>query len=143
MPITFCYTMYIMKNQEIKDKMKLSKLIDDVNQEQELLGLCQKLCDDIGTLHLKNYPNLTEYSYSYKVSRKYIKIISNSGNQQSVWGFINKAEWTKGLTGITFKCGDVLKSAGWNTPALNAPRGNLFEGYDIFGMRQYGPDYLR
>jgi hypothetical protein len=47
------------------------------------------------------------------------------------------------MTGITFMPGDVLMSAGWATPALNQPRGNLFDGYQIMGMRKYGPDYLR
>jgi len=138
---TFCYTMYIMKNQG--ENMKLSELVEEVNQEQELLQLCDKLCEDLLECHLEQFPTLTDYSYTYKVSRKYIKIISVS-NQQSVWGFINKSDWTKS-SGITFKCGDVLKSAGWNTPALNAPRGNLFMdgGYQINGMRKYGPDYLR
>ena len=123
--------------------MKLSELVNEVNKEQELEQLCQKLCDDLLKEHLKQYPTLTEYSYEYKVSRKYIKIIMNSANQRSVWGFINRFEFRKGNTGILFKEGDVLKSAGWATPALNAPRGNLFKGYDIFGMRKYGPDYLR
>lgn len=126
--------------------MKLSEMVVEVNQEQELLQLCDKLCKDLLDVHLEQFPTLTEYSYTYKVSRKYIKIItgshSRSCNQQSVWGFINKAEWSKS-SGITFKCGDVLKAAGWNTPALNAPRGNLFDGYTITGMRKYGPDYLR
>ena len=140
MGITFCYTMYIMKKQG--DNMKLSELVNEVNQEQELSQLCDKLVADLTEEHLRQYPTLTEYSYEYKVSRKYIKVIMNSGNQRSVWGFINKAEWTKS-SGITFKCGDVLMSAGWNTPALNAPRGNLFDGYQITGMRKYGPDYLR
>ena len=129
----------------IKEKgenMKVSELVNEVNQEQELLQLCDKLVADLQSEHLRQYPTLTEYSYEYKVSRKYIKIITNSGNQRSVWGFINKAEWTKS-SGITFKCGDVLMSAGWATPALNAPRGNLFKGYQITGMRKYGPDYLR
>ena len=120
---------------------KLSALVEEVNQEQELLQLCEKLCDDLLTEHRKQFPTLTEYSYSYKVSRKYIKIISFSGNQQSVWGFINKSKWTK-PSGVTFECGDVLKSAGWATPALNQARGNLFDGYTITGMRKYGPDYL-
>jgi hypothetical protein len=124
------------------ENMKVSELVNEVNQEQELLQLCDKLCEDLKAHHLHNFPRLTEYGYSYKVSRKYIKIITDSGNQRSVWGFINKAEWTK-PSGITFKCGDVLMSAGWATPALNAPRGNLFDGYDIHGMRQYGPDYLK
>ena len=126
--------------------MNLSTLVNEVNQEQELLELVNKLCDDLLKAQLERFPTLTEYSYSYKVSRKYIKIISQSNNQRSVWGFINRADFTS-PKGITFKCGDVLKSAGWATPALNAPRGNLFEngdeGYVITGMRQYGPDYLR
>lgn len=122
--------------------MKLSELVNEVNQEQELESLCNKLCEDLMSEHLKQYPNLTEYSYEYKVARKYIKIIMNSGNQRSVWGFINRYTFKKGLAGITFKEGDVLKAAGWATPALNAPRGNLFEGYEIYGMRKYGPDYL-
>lgn len=140
MGVTFCYTMYIMKKQG--DNMKLSELVNEVNTEQELSQLCDKLVADLTEEHLRQYPTLTEYSYFYKVSRKYIKVIMNSGNQRSVWGFINKSEWTKS-SGITFKCGDVLMSAGWNTPALNAPRGNLFDGYQITGMRKYGPDYLR
>ena len=122
--------------------MKLSELVNEVNTEQELSQLCDKLVADLMEEHLRQYPTLTEYSYEYKVSRKYIKVIMNSGNQRSVWGFINKSDWTKS-SGITFKCGDVLMSAGWNTPALNAPRGNLFDGYQITGMRKYGPDYLR
>ena len=123
--------------------MKLSKLVNEVNKEPELEQLCQELCDSLLKEHQRQFPSLTEYSYSYKVSRKYIKIISSSGHQQSVWGFINRFEFQKGNTGITFKEGDILKAAGWKTPALNAPRGNLFEGYQIFGMRKYGPDYLR
>tara|TARA_E500000178_G_scaffold320210_1_gene343133 strand:- start:822 stop:1214 length:393 start_codon:yes stop_codon:yes gene_type:complete len=129
-----------MKNQG--DNMKLSELVNEVNTEQELLQLCDKLVADLLEEHLTQYPTLTDYSYFYKVSRKYIKIITNSGNQQSVWGFINRFEFQKGNTGITFKEGDVLKAAGWATPALNAPRGNLFDGYKIVGMRKYGPDYL-
>ena len=140
MGVTFCYTMYIMKKQG--DNMKLSELVNEVNTEQELSQLCDKLVADLTEEHLRQYPTLTEYSYEYKVSRKYIKVIMNSGNQRSVWGFINKSDWTKS-SGITFKCDDVLMSAGWNTPALNAPRGNLFDGYQITGMRKYGPDYLR
>jgi hypothetical protein len=123
--------------------MKLSTMVEEVNQEQELLQLCDKLVADLLDQHLQQFPTLTEYSYSYKVSRKYIKIISDSGNQRSVWGFINRFEFQKGLAGITFKSGDVLMSAGWATPALNQPRGNLFKGYQITGSRKYGPDYLR
>ena len=124
--------------------MKLSALLNEVNQEQELLQLCDNLVEDLTAAHLEQFPTLTDYSYSYKVSRKYIKIITDSGNQKSVWGFINKSEWTN-KKDTTFLCGDVLMSAGWATPALNSARGNLFMdgGYKITGMRKYGPDYLK
>ena len=49
--------------------MKLSELVNEVNQEQELLQLCDKLCDDLLIEHLKQYPTLTVYSFEYKVSR--------------------------------------------------------------------------
>lgn len=110
---------------------------------ENLLPLCDKLCEDLLAEHVKQFPTLDWYGYRYKVANKYIKIITTEhGEDRSVWGFINKKEFQKGATGITFECGDVLKAAGWATPALNAPRGNLFDGYKIHGMRKYGPDYL-
>ena len=61
--------------------------------------------------------------------RKYIKIVSEG----SVWGFINKGN-------NKFRVGDILKAAGWNTPALNRARGNILDGnYEI---RWTGPLYL-
>ena len=60
--------------------------------------------------------------------RKYLKIVSDN----SVWGFIN-------LTNPKFKEGDILKAAGWRTPALNQARGNLFEDYSIAWT---GPHYI-
>ena len=109
-------------------------------------GIVEKLCEDINKAHFDQFPNLTEYNtYTSYAGQKYIKIITDTGNQKSVWGFINAKEFKKGLAGITFLEGDILKAAGWKTPALNAPRGNLFNGYDINpnSMRLYGPDYLR
>ena len=62
--------------------------------------------------------------------RKYIKVISGS----SVWGFIVKAADAK------FKAGDILMAAGWNAPAKNAARGNIFNGYRV---QWTGPNYLK
>jgi hypothetical protein len=128
-----------MKNQEEK-VMKESNLIEKVEI------LCKELTD---TLHAAYKHTANDY-YDYSVGKKYIKIISN-GSQTSVWGFINISEFTKvrkmeRVNGIvtkevTFKAGDVLMSAGWNTPALNAPRGNLLDGYSAQG-NMYGPGYL-
>ena len=50
--------------------MKVSELVNEVNQEQELLQLCDKLVADLLACHLEQYPTLTDYSYEYKVSRK-------------------------------------------------------------------------
>jgi hypothetical protein len=130
-----------MKNQEEK-VMKESNLIEKVEI------LCKELTE---SLHAAYKHTANDY-YDYSVGKKYIKIISN-GNQTSVWGFINISEFTKVrkmervngivIKEVTFKEGDVLMSAGWNTPALNAPRGNLFKGYSAQGgQNMYGPGYL-
>ena len=62
--------------------------------------------------------------------KKYIKVVQNG----SVWGFIVKA------TDAKFKSGDILKAASWASPAKNAARGNVFDGYSIAWT---GPHYLR
>lgn len=101
----------------------------------ELLEKVQQLCDDIQELHFVEFPNLTHDSWSYEVGRKYIKVIHNGQWQRSVWGFIN-------IGNSDFAFGDVLKADGWKKPTLNKARGNLLDGYKVFGMRKYGPDYL-
>jgi hypothetical protein len=67
----------------------------------------------------------------YTIGRKFLKLICIS-NQDTVWGFIN-------LKHDKFKEGDILKSAGWNGPALNKARGNIFKDYTIAWT---GPHYL-
>jgi hypothetical protein len=62
--------------------------------------------------------------------KKYIKIVQGG----SVWGFIVKDN------GPQFKEGDILKAASWASPAKNAARGNVFNGYSIAWT---GPHYLR
>ena len=122
--------------------MKESNLIEKVEV------LCKELTE---SLHAAYKHTANDY-YDYSVGKKYIKIISN-GNQTSVCGFINISVFTKVrkmervngivIKEVTFKEGDVLMSAGWNTPALNAPRGNLFKGYSAQGgQNMYGPGYL-
>ena len=65
-----------------------------------------------------------------KTGNKYIKII----RENSVWGFIVNTDNDK-----KFKKGDILKAAGWNAPARNAARGNVFENYSVAWT---GPHYL-
>ena len=74
-----------------------------------------------------NWDNKT----SVRNGKKYIKIIRD----RSVWGFIVNTDNDK-----LFKKGDILKAAGWNAPARNAARGNLFEQYSVDWT---GPHYLK
>ena len=66
-----------------------------------------------------------------KEGNKYIKIIK----ENSVWGFIVNTDTDK-----KFRKGDILMAAGWNAPARNAARGNIFENYSVAWT---GPHYLK
>jgi hypothetical protein len=66
---------------------------------------------------------------------KYIKVITKSGSQRCVWGFIVKGDNDK-----KFRKGDLLKPAGWAAPARNAARGNILDGG--YTIRWTGPLYL-
>jgi len=70
---------------------------------------------------------IEKFNNSFEVveGRKYIKIVSN----KSVWGFIVADDKDK-----KFRKGDILKPAGWATPARNFARGNVFENYEVVWM---------
>ena len=68
---------------------------------------------------------------TYKVGTKYIKVFTEGG---SVWGFVMQEDDAK------FKKGDILKAAGYNAPARNKARGNVFTGYSVSWT---GPHYLK
>jgi len=65
-----------------------------------------------------------------KEGKKYIKVISGT----SVHSFIAKEDDSQ------FKRGDILMASGWNAPAKNKARGNIFESYHISWL---GADYLK
>lgn len=71
-----------------------------------------------------------ENSFEVKEGSKYIKLVRDGG----VWGFIVNTDNDK-----KFKKGDILKAAGYNAPARNAARGNIFEEYSVAWT---GPHYL-
>lgn len=118
----------------------------------ELQVKVERLCEVLTNATHKQWKHTRgKTSHTYSVGQKYIRIIScEHGDSRSVWGFIAKKDFEvinklrKGNPSISFKEGDILKSAGWKTPALNAPRGNILEGYEIppNSTRIYGPDYL-
>ena len=58
----------------------------------------------------------------FTVGQKYIRVVTSNGHKRSVHSFIlNTYEDNK------FQFGDILKAAGWATPARNFRRGNVFE----------------
>ena len=71
-----------------------------------------------------------EDSFEIKEGIKYIKLVRDGG----VWGFIVNTDKDK-----KFKYGDILMAAGYNAPARNKARGNIFEDYSVAWT---GPHYL-
>jgi hypothetical protein len=82
----------------------------------------------------KNFPNLEVKPIEVSVGGKYVKLI-HSG---SVWGFISRYDGI--FKGFPVRKGDLLKAAGWNSPAAHS-RGNIVDGTASYST--YGPSYLR
>ena len=87
---------------------------------------------DIGKKMVNDFIN----GFVVKSGQKYVKIMAGNGGTPggSCWGFIVKDDTAK------FKKGDILKPAGWNKPATNAPRGNVLDG--MYQINWTGPMYL-
>ena len=68
----------------------------------------------------------------FEYGRKYIKVLQN----KSAWGFIVAVDNDK-----KFKYGDILMAAGYNAPARNKARGNVFE-LDGLRVQWTGANYL-
>ena len=68
----------------------------------------------------------------YDVNKKYIKVFTKSGGSKSVVCFVVITETDK-----KFRFGDILKPAGWATPARNFSRGNILEN-NFRGLRWTG-----
>jgi hypothetical protein len=76
---------------------------------------------------LDNWDNTVEVKYG----NKYIKIILD----RAVWGFVVNTQNDK-----KFEYGDILMAAGYNAPARNHARGNVFGDYKI---QWTGPAYMK
>lgn len=92
-----------------------------------------------GSIPEVNENMIKEFNEGFEIKdsprQKFIKIIKHRGNNQSVWGFINKKDFKH------FKRGDILMASSFNSPALNKARGNIFvPGYKVSWT---GPNYLR
>jgi hypothetical protein len=119
-------------------------VIVQTTMELAINTLMQKIRDDyyVWTLRGRDPAELTEINHnmitefnkniSISTGKKYIKILK--GN--SVWGFVVNTDDDK-----KFNRGDILKAAGYNTPARNQARGNILKG-DFSWVRWTGTEYL-
>ena len=73
-----------------------------------------------------------EEKVDYKVGNKYIRIFQGG----SVWGFVVNTDTDK-----QFNYGDILMAAGYNKPARNKARGNIFD-LDNTRVQWTGANYL-
>ena len=106
---------------------QIEKLIEAIADDYRRWNTASKIANDF---RFDVEEKVAEFKANIEVKkgRKFIKIITET----SVWGFIN-------LTHEKFNEGDILKAAGWNAPALNRPRGNIFKKYSVAWT---GPHYI-
>lgn len=119
---------------EIFDWMDAVSDADIIEKVWELIGSIKK---DYARFN-NNVEMQKEFNESlgFTIGKKYIKIIRYGIDKKpsSVWGFVVKDPDEK------FFEGDILKAAGWASPATNKARGNVFSGYEI---NWTGPKYLQ
>ena len=121
------------------NEVKLNKLPYDAEFLNALGELEMRIIEDYESFITRGGKDMTPVSQNmfdkfkdglgYLPGNKYLKIIT----ENSVWGFIN-------LKNKNFKEGDLLKAATWRAPALNKPRGNVFDNNYVINWT--GPKYL-
>lgn len=119
---------------EITEEMKMTGedtalLVDGLDELVELAKKDYSDWSDLGSRYDGDTESrrkikddmISEYNreISYSDGSKYVKIVT--GN--SVWGFVVRVHNDK-----KFRFGDILKPAGWKTPARNFARGNVVDG---------------
>ena len=117
--------------------VKLNELPYDAELLNALAELENRIVESYMAFGKKSVPaemRVTRYEefvrgLGYIPGRKYLKVVT----EKSLWGFIN-------LKNEKFKEGDILKGAGYNAPALNKARGNIFN--DNYEISWTGPKYL-
>ena len=103
-------------------KEHMDKLVENIYKDYD------EWCDKANITHGRG-----KKKYVWKMGKKYVKVDMIDG-QTSVWGFVVATH-----NDNKFKFGDILLAAGYNKPARNKARGNIFTDYNI---RWTGPLYL-
>lgn len=106
---------------------------DLITEIQDLLMIMQ------GQLHSKFEHTIETTKYHMEEGRNYIKLVRSEDGRDSVCGFIvkNPPKYIDNKTNKPFEIGDMLMAAGWNKPATNFARGNIFN-YDESSIRWTG-----
>jgi hypothetical protein len=105
-----------------------------LSQNHYVRNFVNEVNEAIETYYKANFPSLEIKKVEVSIGKKYVKLICN----RSVWGFISRYDGM--LKGFPVKKGDLLKAAGYNTPAAHS-RGNIMDGTARYDT--YGPIYLR
>lgn len=93
-----------------------------------------KGCQEITDIYFRtNFPNLAAPTFKTQPGRRYVRVVRVDGGNGggSAHCFVDMTN------------GDVLKPAGYKTPARHA-RGNIFDEHNgLSRMGPHGPAYLR
>ena len=109
-----------------------------INRIYEYVEMVQGMQDDYFRVH--KYTHSPSNEVDVKLGRRYAKVIlkDREWGPQNTPMTLNKHKSVH--TFIDMHTGDILKAAGWNAPALNKPRGNIFN--DNYEISWTGPKYL-
>jgi len=104
----------------------MTRIVEDYNN---WTNICAK-----GELSEHNLAMMREFEekVTYKEGNKYIRLFQGG----SVWGFVVNTENDK-----KFNYGDILMAAGYNAPARNKARGNIFD-LENLRVQWTGANYL-
>tara|TARA_B100000965_G_scaffold125470_1_gene104178 strand:+ start:681 stop:1055 length:375 start_codon:yes stop_codon:yes gene_type:complete len=123
--------MYKVRNKELKMQTQIENLLETIKTDY-FNWTSRNGTRELSEVNKKMIAEFNE-ELGYKEGNKYIKITNKNGG--SVWGFVVATDNHK-----KFKKGDILKAAGFNSPATNAARGNIIDGG--YTVQWTGPLYL-
>ena len=115
-------------NEAIQNLM--TRIVEDYNQ-WTLRSAQARGRDELSETNLDMMEEF-EAAVDYKVGNKYIRLFQGG----SVWGFVVNTHNDK-----KFNYGDILMAAGYNAPARNKARGNVFD-LDNTRVQWTGANYL-
>jgi hypothetical protein len=105
---------------------KTNELLVAMEQDLKSWYLRSEYCDSLEYADKR----MEGVNYTFEEGRNYIKLVKTekAHNISSVVGFIVKKspKAIDNKTNKPFQVGDMLMAAGWNKPATNFARGNVF-----------------